>query len=294
MIKIDSLYSDAGSALEFVEACEKSFDDRLSDIAKDILCASGTRFITLAGPSCSGKTTTAAKLTSYLADEGRRARVISIDDFYYSKADMDRLNITDLEGPDAIDLELFRGVLSHLISGKAVFLPVFDFKSRTRLFPAEYIPTSSDIYIFEGIQAIYPQITSVISDFGYKSIFISVGDDIEVLGTHFSAVDIRLMRRTVRDFFHRAADANETMARWQSVVDNENINIYPNVGNEDYTVNSVLPYEIFLMADYYKRVTRGCDNDAVQLLSDKLSAVFGSAVDISMIPLTSVFREFIA
>ncbi len=294
MIKIESLYSDPTAAAAFVAACEKSFDDSIECIADNVLAGTDTRIITLAGPSCSGKTTTAAKLTSFFAKGGRRARVISIDDFYYTKADMDKRGISDYEGPEAIDLELFREVLSCLVSGVAVKLPVFDFRERTRALSPEYIPTSSDIYIFEGIQAIYPQITSVLSDFNSKSIFISVSDDIDIMGTRFSSVDIRLMRRTVRDYYHRGVDVRSTMARWQSVIDNEAKNIYPYVGHEDYTVNSVLPYEIFLMADYYRELADGCDIREVRSLSDKLQCALGSAVSIDMVPMTSVFREFIA
>lgn len=294
MIKINSLYPDKNEASAFVSECERSFDSSLENIGAGILADECSRLITLAGPSCSGKTTTAAKLTAIFEKHGKRARVISIDDFYYEKAEMEKMGITDFEGPEAINLPLFTEVLKGLTNVSVVKMPVFDFKTRTRISYAEYIPTSDDIYIFEGIQAIYPEITSVFGTFGYKSIFISVDEGVEVLNTQFSSLDVRLMRRTVRDYFHRATGVAETMKRWPAVIANENNNIYPYVGREDYRVNSLMPYEVFLMSGYYRRIADGCDDDTVRRTVKKLDEICGSAIDISMVPMESVFREFIA
>lgn len=294
MIKIDCLYSDSKSAAEFVSSCEERFDSSLRRIADDILSVSTSRFITLAGPSCSGKTTTASKLTAMLEEHARRARVISIDNFYYNKTEMEKKGITDFEGPDAINTELFSSVLEALSEGRTVKIPVFDFKTRTCTAMTEYIPSRDDIYIFEGIQAIYPEITSVLAPHGYKSIFISVDDSVNVMGTVFEGIDIRLMRRTVRDRYHRATEIGDTMKRWPLVVANENANIYPYTGAEDYRVNSVMPYEVFLMAGYYREIAHGYGDAGVQQLVNKLSCTDGSAIDISMVPDDSVFREFIA
>lgn len=299
MIDLKSVYPEPRAAAEFVRKCEDDFNSSLKSIAENILSNEAIRCLTLAGPSCSGKTTTAARLTSYLEAGGKRARVISIDDFYYTKAEMELMGISDLEGPAAINSALFKSAAESLLAGRRAKLPVFDFTTRTRAATAEYIPSSGDIYIFEGIQAIYPEITSVLSDFGYKSIYICVADDVQVGSTVFKRQDIRLMRRSVRDFWHRASGIAHTMSLWPAVLANEEANIYPHLGREDFRINSLLPYEIFLLGKYYRELAESYAEseylyDTVREVLEKLSALSGSAVDISMVPMDSVFREFIA
>lgn len=298
MIEINSIYSDSAEARVFVEQCEKGFNESLCGIASSVLSRKGVRYITLAGPTCSGKTTTAAKLTALLEAGGRCARVISIDDFYYEKAEMDKMGVTDLEGPKSINIPLFEKCICDLSAGRATDFPTFDFSTRKRIALTEYIPHPDDIYIFEGIQAMYPSVTRVIEPYGFESIYISVADDAKVLGTFFDKNDIRLMRRTVRDFYHRSASVELTLRLWPSVRANEEENIFPLMGRTDFTVNSMLPYEIFLISSYYRKVTEGYPTDAfmsdtVYGLRKKLCCTDGSAVSLSMIPMDSVFREFI-
>ena len=298
MIEINSIYADKRDAQNFVAECETGFNESLSRIAAAVLSEKGGRYLTLAGPTCSGKTTTAEKLTALLETGGRRARVISIDDFYYEKAEMDKMGIDDLEGPDSINIPLFEKCVSDLSAGRTARLPTFDFSTRKRICLTEYIPREDDIYIFEGIQAMYPSVTGVIKPYGFRSIFISVADDASVKGTVFDKNDIRLMRRTVRDFYHRSAAVELTMKLWPAVRANEEKNIFPLMGKTDFVINSMLPYEIFLISSYYRKVTEGYPadgfmSDAVYGLREKLCCTAGSAVTVSMIPLDSVFREFI-
>lgn len=298
MIEINNIYKDENEAKAFIGECEAAFEKKLSDIAADIMASESVRYLTLAGPTCSGKTTTAEKLTFYFSKGRRHARVISIDDFYYEKAEMDALGVTDIEGPEAINTGLFRRCVEKLSKRLPVCLPTFDFTTRTRAALTEYIPRTDDIYIFEGIQAVYPEITDVIKPYGTKGIFINVSEDAEVLGNRFEKNDLRLMRRTVRDYYHRGATVELTMQLWGGVRDNEERNIFPMTSGSDYIINSMLPYEIFLISDYYRAVTNGYPKDAVMAdkvyaLREKLSCTDGSAVKLSMIPEHSVFREFV-
>ena len=298
MIVIDRIYESKGEAQAFCDACEAQFEARLQQISEEIAGAADLRCVTLSGPSCSGKTTTAAKLTGEIERAGRRARVLSIDDFYLDHAEMQRRGIKDFEGADSLDLAYFTTVVEAIAAGETVQLPTFDFPQRKRVAYTEYQPDARDIYIFEGIQAIYPQITEILEPFGYRSIYISVAQGANICGTAFDKNEIRLMRRIVRDFYHRDSAPEYTMALWNSVRENEERNIFPYVDRCHYVITSMLPYEVFLIGRYFLRITDdypadGHHYDWVQDLRGRLRQFSGSAVDVSMIPMGSVFREFI-
>ncbi len=298
MIEIDRIYNTKEEAAAFCSRCEEQFEARLHAISTEIAGLSELRCVTLSGPSCSGKTTTAAKLTGEIERAGRRARVLSIDDFYLDSDEMKRRGITDFEGADSLDLAYFASAVQAIAAGEKVLLPTFDFPLRKRVAYTEYQPDERDIYVFEGIQAIYPQITRILEPFGYKSIYISVEQGANVCGTAFDKNEIRLMRRIVRDFYHRDSSPHYTMALWDSVRSNEEKNIFPYVSGCDYVINSMLPYEIFLIGRYFLHITDdypadGPHYDWIQDLRGRLRQFSESAVDVSMIPMRSVFREFI-
>lgn len=298
MIVIDRIYKTKEEAAMFCRECERQFEAQLRAISAEIAAASGLRCVTLSGPSCSGKTTTAAKLTGEIEHLGRRARVLSIDDFYLDSTEMHRQGITDFEGADSLDLTYFASVVEAIAVGERVLLPTFEFSLRKRIAYTEYQPDERDIYIFEGIQAIYPQITRILEPLGFKSIYISVEQGANICGTEFDKNEIRLMRRIVRDFYHRDSSPQHTMARWESVRNNEEKNIFPYVGGCDYVINSMLPYEIFLIGRYFLRITDDYPAEdphynRIQDLRGRLRQFSESAVDVSMIPMRSVFREFI-
>ena len=298
MIAIDRIYETKEEAQAFCRECEVQFEARLHAVSEELARAEGLRCVTLSGPSCSGKTTTASKLTGEIERAGRRARVLSIDDFYLDHAEMQRRGIIDFEGADSLDLAYFTTVVEAIAAGKTVHLPTFDFPQRKRVAYTDYKPDARDIYIFEGIQAIYPQITEILEPFGYKSIYISVAQGANICGTAFDKSEIRLMRRIVRDFYHRDAAPEYTMSLWNSVRENEEINIFPYVERCDHVINSMLPYEIFLIGKYFLRITDdypedGCHYLQIQDLRGRLRQFSHSAVDVSMIPMGSVFREFI-
>lgn len=298
MIVIDRIYKTKEEAAAFCKECEAQFESRLHQISEEIAGSAELRCVTLSGPSCSGKTTTAAKLTGEIEQAGRRARVLSIDDFYLDNTEMERRGIKDFEGADSLDLAYFATAVAAIAAGEPVLLPTFDFPQRKRIAYTEYKPDPRDIYVFEGIQAIYPQITEILQPFGFKSIYISVAQGVSICGTVFDKNEIRLMRRVVRDFYHRDSAPEYTMSLWDSVRENEEKNIFPFVDSCDYVINSMLPYEVFLIGRYFLRITDGYPVNAahyqwIQDLRGRLRQFSESAIDVSMIPMNSVFREFI-
>ena len=168
-------------------------------------------------------------LTAEITAAGKNAVILSIDDFFRERTSPKLVNgaSVDFDSAAAIDLELFAECTAAMLAGKNTILPQYDFITGTRSFPRDYVSTPDDIVIFEGIQAFYPEITSLLSAFPYKSIFINVSGDITVNGTVFSGNEIRLARRLVRDFRFRSASPEFTMEIWENVRRNEEANIFP-------------------------------------------------------------------
>lgn len=298
MVSVKVKYKDLSTAKRFVDSCENNFKRKINKTCDSILSNRDIKIVTLCGPTCSGKTTTAAIITAAFERQGKRARVLSIDDFYYDKDMMAAKNITDFEGADAIDIELLRSVINDLISGEKTLLPTFDFKERNRVAMTEYQPDENDIYVIEGIQAMYPEVTDILDKSHTRSIFISVADSIDVCGVYFEANEIRLCRRIVRDFFYRNSTAADTMAMWENVRKNEEKNIFPYGKKADHVINSLLSYEPFVISSFFMDITDNFDPVAagysvICSLRTRMSRLTDSCINSAVVPDTSVFKEFI-
>ena len=298
MVNVNVLYTNRAAAKRFVDSCENSFKKEILNVSDSLVLNDNSNIITLCGPTCSGKTTTASILTIDLSEKGKRAKVLSIDDFYSSYDEMKLRNITNFETVEAIDIECFSKVVSDLINCIPVKLPIFNFTTKSREYSEEYIPQSNDVYIIEGIQAMYPEITDILSNYNSKSIFISVAKDISICGTEFDKNEIRLMRRVVRDHFYRGSTAANTMQLWKNVRTNEELNIYPYANKANYVINSMLPYEVFVISKYFMDITENYSKsdfgyDTIISLRERLRNLLDSSITPDMVPQGSVFREFI-
>ncbi len=288
---------DREDAKDFVLASEKRFENKLRETASEIV-SRGNRVITLAGPTCSGKTTTAKLLVEEIERRGFRAVVRSIDDFFLSNSRRMGKNgeAPDFDTVKAIDLEYLGAYIRDLLSGKRVSTPVFDFHISSRVGYVEYVPKPNDIYVFEGIQAVYPEVVSLFDT--YTSVFICIEEPIIINGVEFLPEEIRLLRRIVRDFNFRNASPEFTILLWESVRRNEIDNIFPNADNPDFTIDSFLPYEPFLLARHVLPLLNNIDplspyRDKAERLISRLSALDSSFYGDDIIPAASMFREFI-
>ncbi len=252
---------------ELVISCDRDFEERLTQIAEDICSEPGLKLICLTGPTCSGKTTAAKKFTSEFARRSRRARVISIDDFYYDKDILNKLTENDpncdidFDSEKTIDIEGFGRCVEEIFAGGKIKIPKFDFTLGRRAGYTELDCNEGDIYIFEGIQAIYP---SVIKKFGthkYRIVYISVESSIAVGDVVFEPNEIRLMRRLVRDFFKRNSSCDYTFTLWESVRENEEDNILPYAKNCDYRIDSAMAYEIGMLKPHLEKILTGGISD---------------------------------
>ena len=257
------------------------------------------RLICVAGPSSSGKTTFADRLTHELLSRGIHPVRISIDDYYKRRQDVpkDDDGNYDFESLNALDVDLFNKQLLSLLSGEEVALPSFDFKTNERIFNRKVKVNKEDPIIIEGIHALNEDLTPYIpKNIKYK-IYISPQAQINLdFENPISLTDIRLIRRIVRDFKYRNSSAEVTISMWPSVRRGEFQWIYKTQEDADFVFDSFLNYELGVMKKYALPLLKKVDvdgpygNDAQRLI--KLLKYF-TDVNEKYIPCTSLLREFI-
>ncbi|MBR7184369.1 MAG: hypothetical protein IKD37_02040 [Clostridia bacterium] len=239
----------------YVDRCEADFEAQLNAACDAVCAVEGLKLIGLSGPTCSGKTTTANKLIANLSRHGRTVHIVSIDDFYYDRNVLnERAEATgqeiDYDSIDTIDFEALREVVREIFTDESTVVPRYDFKTGKRSGYIEYEYDDNDLFIFEGIQAIYPEIVELFKPYCYRSIYICAESPIELNGQIFEPTEIRFMRRMVRDYNFRAASPEFTYFLWESVRANEDLHIYPYAHTADIRINSTMPYELNMLTPY--------------------------------------------
>lgn len=297
MRKIDITFSNEQDKINFVNECERNFEARLSEASKQVIDSKITNIL-LSGPTCSGKTTTANKVIADFHEIGKEVTVISIDDFFYERTDARMIKENekiDYDSADVIDLELLRDCVKNAKSGNNIRVPIFDFVSQSRVgFNAHYI-TEDEVLLFEGIQAVYPEVTSLFED-PFIGIFININEDVCLNGVMFSRDEIRLIRRLVRDRKFRGATADFTFYLWETVRENEDKNIYPNKNICKIQLDSFMGYELFLIKPYIVQVLSEIKEDS-KYYGQALTILnkFENIEEISYeyIPKNSLYTEFL-
>ena len=297
MRKIDITFSNEQDKINFVNECERNFEARLSEASKQVIDSKITNIL-LSGPTCSGKTTTANKVIADFHEIGKEVTVISIDDFFYERTDARMIKENekiDYDSVDVIDLELLRDCVKNAKSGNNIRVPIFDFVSQSRVgFNAHYI-TEDEVLLFEGIQAVYPEVTSLFEDL-FIGIFININEDVCLNGVMFSRDEIRLIRRLVRDRKFRGATADFTFYLWETVRENEDKNIYPNKNICKIQLDSFMGYELFLIKPYIVQVLSEIKEDS-KYYGQALTILnkFENIEEISYeyIPKNSLYTEFL-
>ena len=279
----------------FVDFCEFDFEERMNHVCRKLIRKKDIEIITLSGPTCSGKTTLAKKLITKLSEKGFKAHIVSIDDYFKDRQDAEKK--ADMDSVNAIDLDLLGENIRRILNKKVLNMPGFDFLKGKRIGYRLVDPADFDIFIFEGIQAIYPEVVSLLESASYSSIFIDVGKEQTLTGIDFDCREIRFMRRLVRDFRFRGASAERTFDIWyNSVIPNEDKSIIPNIGNADIKIASYMPYELFVLKSSVVKVLselpKGSEYSYIaNNILEKISGL--DSIDESYIPEHSLYREFI-
>ncbi len=243
-----------GSIKKFIQSNELTFSLNISKVADEISKNRDLKFILVAGPSSSGKTTTNRRLAAYLSALGYDPINISIDDYFLPRKECpkDEDGKYDFESLQAIDVELFNKDIMKLLNQEEVTLPRFNFLTGEREFYQEKIKLKDNsIILIEGLHALNDELTKGIDKkYKYKiylSPFIPINIDRH---NYISTLDLRLLRRIVRDNRTRGYNVVETIDSWQKVRDGEEKYIFPFIHQADTIINTALAYEVGVLKVY--------------------------------------------
>ncbi len=283
-------------ALALINLCESRINDMLSELGKDIVSDGDVaRLICIAGPSSSGKTSFANRLTFELMSKGLRPIRISIDDFYIPKGQLKEG--TDIESLDAIDVELYNKTISSLLYGEAVSLPHYAFKEGIRTFNKPIVLAPNQPIIIEGIHALNNKLGSSIPEHQKYRIYIAPQPQINIDNhTPMSMSDLRLLRRITRDARTRGADAKTTIGMWPSVRNGEFKYIYPTEENADFIFDTFMPYEPCALRSFIMPLLNKVSPDDNEYpTANRLKALmkYFLPIKIDDIPCNSLIREFV-
>lgn len=284
----------------YVMECEKTFE-RLLDVAVETVISQNNRIITLSGPTCSGKTTTAKKLVSEFEERGKKVHVISIDDFYLDRPILEEIarrekKPLDLDSASSIDLVELKRVIEDILNADSVKVPVFDFKLARRVDYRRFALDDRDVFIFEGIQAVYPEVTRLFGTHPYSSLFVYLYDDLETDSFVFDKNDVRFFRRLVRDYNFRGATPEFTFDFWRGVRENEEKNIIPFYDDCTALLNSTMPYELGMLKPYVVPLLASIESNSDHYdYAQKMIKRFEHIEEISKeyIPEISLYHEFL-
>lgn len=284
---------------KIISESEKRYKDIIEATAEKICSGEGRTLVMVAGPSSSGKTTTSKLLKKAIEKMGRRAKMISLDDFYRSQGEIYFFEdgTVDYETVKALDVDYIGECLHSLMNEGRCRLPRFSFHSKKREYYVETVAEQDDIIIVEGLHALNPVITDQLENEQMVKIYVSVSSRIfdgdEVL---MSKRDIRLVRRMIRDFHHRNSSPENTFYLWNGVRMGEDRYLFPFEDRADIKIDSIHPYEVCAFKDVALKVLDRMDKKSVyypaaQELKEKVSKFI--SIGESSVPEGSLLNEFI-
>ena len=290
-----------GKSGDVIRVVEALHEKKLAMLADQITKERGrSRVILIAGPSSSGKTTFAQRLSIQLRVNGLRPVAISIDDYFIDrhKTPRDERGEYDFESLEAIDLELFNEHLIRLIQGEEVEVPVYNFQRGMRETKGHPIRIGAEQpLVIEGIHGLNDRLTALVPKERKFKIYISALTQLNVDDhNRIPTTDNRLLRRIVRDSQFRGHDARTTIKIWPSVRRGEERNIFPYQEEADAMFNSALIYELSILKRYAEPLLMEVSPDDPEYPEAKRLLKFLSyflPMDEAEVPLNSILREFI-
>ena len=285
---------------DLIMVSEALHEKKIAQIADMISERKDTKIVLIAGPSSSGKTTFANRLSVQLRVNGYVPIPISLDDYFVDRehTPRDENGEYDFESLYSLDLELFNDHLGRLLKGEEVEIPSFNFKKGEREWVGNKLKLPSNgIMLIEGIHGLNPLLTSSIADNQKFKIYISALTQLN-LDNHnrIATTDIRRVRRIVRDYLSRGYGAEETLKMWPSIRRGEEKNIFVYQEEADVMFNSTLVYELCVLKKYALEELDKIDPDSpVYILASRLKSFLGffKEIDKDYVPTNSILREFI-
>lgn len=289
-----------GSLSDLILVQEAKQERRIGEIARDIVERGNVKFIMIAGPSSSGKTSFSHRLSIQLRTMGKVPHPIALDDYFVDRelTPRDENGDYNFECLEAIDIEAFNRDMGKLLAGERVELPTFNFKIGKREYHGNYKQLGpDDILVIEGIHGLNPKTSSTLPDESKYKIYISALTSMNLDGhNRIPTTDGRLLRRMVRDARTRGADARRTIEMWPSVRRGEEENIFPFQEQADAMFNSALIYELAVIKQFAEPLLFHITKDQPEYYEAKRLLKFLEyflGVSSESLPNNSICREFV-
>ena len=289
-----------GNATSLILAYEAMMEKKIGDIAAEIASRKDVRFVMIAGPSSSGKTTFSHRLSTQLRACGLHPHAIATDNYFVNREDTprDENGDYDFECLGAMDVEQFNTDMVRLLNGETVEIPTFNFKKGAREYNGNFLTLGEgDVLVIEGIHCLNDQFTHSLPRESKFKIYISCLTTL-CIDDHnrIPTTDARLLRRIERDARTRGYSAQATIKMWPSVRRGEENNIFPFQDSADMVFNSSLIYEMSLLKPYVQPLLFGVPRDSEEYIEAKRLLKFLNyflPIPADDIPKTSLMREFI-
>lgn len=289
-----------GEIGELILVQEALMEKKLGEIATSIAQDRKKKFVMIAGPSSSGKTTFSHRLSIQLRTLGLKPHPIAVDNYFVNREDTpkDEKGEYNYECLEAIDVELFNHDMQALLAGETVLMPTFNFKKGKREYKGDTLTMGEeDILVIEGIHGLNDRLSYSLSPENKFKIYISALTQLNIdEHNRIPSTDGRLIRRMVRDARTRGTSAKDTIAMWPSVRRGEEENIFPYQESADVVFNSALIYELAVLKPYAEPLLFGIPRDAPEYIEAKRLLKFFDyflTVVSDNIPQNSLLREFI-
>ncbi len=279
---------------------EALMEKKIGDIAAQIAERGNVKFVMIAGPSSSGKTTFSHRLSIQLRTLGMKPHPIAVDDYFLNREDTPKHpdGTYNFEALGAIDVEQFNKDMTALLRGEKVELPTFNFKTGMREYKGHYKQLGpEDILVIEGIHGLNDALSYALPKESKFKIYISALTQLNIdEHNRIPTTDARMLRRIVRDARTRGAAAADTIRMWPSVRQGEEENIFPFQESADAMINSALIYELPLIKQFAEPLLFNVDKDSPEYMEAKRLLKFLDyflGADCESVPRNSVLREFI-
>lgn len=290
----------AGEMNDMILVQEALLERRIGEIAENIVKKGNVKFVLIAGPSSSGKTTFSHRLSIQLRTYGKIPHPIALDDYFVNRelTPRDENGDYNFECLEAIDVKQFNEDMERLLRRERVELPTFNFKTGKREYHGRYKQLGEeDILVIEGIHGLNPETTYSLPDESKFKIYISALTSLN-LDEHnrIPTTDGRLLRRMVRDARTRGASARRTIEMWPSVRRGEENYIFPFQEEADEMFNSVLIYELSVLKQYAEPLLYSIEPGEPEYYEAKRLLKFleyVQGIDSQNVPSNSICREFI-
>lgn len=275
-------------------------EKKIAEIASRIAARPEIKFILIAGPSSSGKTTFSHRLSIQLRANGLTPHPIAMDNYFVEREEnpKDETGAYDFECLEAVDVELFNRQLQELLAGKEVVIPTFNFVTGHKEYGTQTRKLGpNDVLVIEGIHCLNPKLTKRLADENKFKIYISALTQLNIdEHDRIPTTDGRLIRRIVRDARTRGSSAERTIRMWESVRRGEEKYIFPFQEEADVMFNSALIYELAVLKIYVEPLLFGIDRNCPEYLEAKRLLKFLDyfvGIGSENVPTNSLLREFI-